>query len=633
MFQRRETRTGEVMKTRVHALLLISSCLLFAHPAWADDVSIDVKARKYSYTPNIIRVQKGDAVTLRLISEDVQHGLFLDGYEIETSAMPGQDGVLRFVADRSGRFSFRCSVTCGDFHPYMIGYLYVGPNAKLATGVLLIGVLGIGALLLTARREDDDPEPKLFGLIPLRWKFELTKYAVVRNLLKSRWFPFLLIVANLAIFTVILMAGLVGGFGPGNYNFGIMIVWILWWVALMLFMVPVIGRFWCMMCPFPLIGEWLQRGRLVNVGRRKPWGLAKRWPLKLRNLWPLVILFWVSTWFSGFFTVRPYATFVLLGVIIAGAIVMAVIYQRRAFCISVCPVSGFQGLYANFALCEVRAKDPEVCKQHKQKTCFTGSDKGYGCPWMELPYDMNRNTYCGLCMECFKTCPYDNMALNVRPFGANLFAERRRTDDLYGRRGTDEAFKGLTMVGIMFAFFIAMQGPFGHIKDNIRATTAPGFLQYIAESAVVDFLAIPGMFLLFAFLSRIASRSNDVKLKQVFVNFSYILVPVGLATWGAFSLGIIMPNGSYLLHAVSDPFAWGWNLFGTAQFPWTPFLTGAMPYVQMAVIVVGFLFALDIGRKFSRQTYASPEESRRGWIPIVIYLVLLHVLFMWLFLG
>jgi polyferredoxin len=614
-------------------IILILGLVFLTASASAEEKFFEVRAKKFSYDPNIIKVNKGDLVRIRLISEDVHHGFFLDGYNIQTSAYPGKEGSLEFIANKTGRFSFRCSVTCGDFHPYMIGYLYVGSNNKFFAGLIIVFLCGFGSFLLTIRKKRIDPKFKLFGIIPLDWRFELTKFKSIRNLVKSRWFPFALIVVNLFVFTIILLAAFFGGFGAGNYNFGVMIVWILWWVLLMIFMVPIGGRSWCMICPFPLIGEWIQRGKLVRVGRQKPWGLNKRWPNKLRNLWPLVILFWVATWFSGFFTVRPLATFILLGAIILVAIILHMIYARRSFCIAVCPVSGFQGLYSNFALCEVRVKDKSICKDHTPKTCFTGNEKGYGCPWMEMPFDMNRNTYCGLCMECLKTCPYDNMAVNIRPPAADYFEEKKKTDRLYSRRGTDEAFKALTMIGIMFSFFMAMQGPWGKIKDMVRATTLEGFLSYIGESALVDFLLIPGLFFLFVFMSKKFSRSKEVKLKDVFVNFSYPLVPVGLAVWAAFSLGIIMPNGSYLLHIVSDPFAWGWNLFGTARFPWTPFLTQVMPYLQIFFVTVGLVFSLDLGYKFSQHIYKNLKEAKRGWIPMLVFFLVLHVIFFWLFIG
>lgn len=612
--------------------LLAVFCVFCAAFVYGEDRYLEIRAKRFAYTPSIIKVNKGDNVRIRLISEDVAHGLYIDGYEIETSAIPGMDGHLTFIADKSGKFMFRCSVTCGEFHPYMVGYLKVGFNWNLYAGAFLILLLGIGSLT-AALKANENSHKKLFGVIPLSWRYELTKFKPVRALLKNRWFPFIFLLFNLFVFVIILIANFVGGYSTGNYNFGVMMVWILWWFLLMTFFVPLVGRSWCMICPFPIFGDWLQRGKLISVGRQKSWGLNKRWPNKWRNLWPLVILFFLATWFSGFFTVRPLAGGILLVLIIGGAIVISVIYGKRTFCLFVCPVSGFQGLYANFSACEVRVKNPEICKDHKPKTCVVGNEKGYGCPWMELPYDMNRNTYCGLCMECFKTCPYDNIALNVRPFGTDLVAERKHTDDRYKRRGLDEAFKALTMIGIFLVFFRAYQTPSAHFKDMIRGTTLKGFLTYLAEATVVDFLVIPIIFLLFVFLSKKASGNKEVSLKQVFVNFSYCLVPLGLAIWAAFSVNIILANGSYLLHVFSDPFAWGWNLFGTAKIPWSPFLTGMMPYLQALIILIGLAFALDYGFKFSHQTYANLKEAKKGWAPMLVFLLAVTIFCLWLFIG
>ncbi len=214
----------------------------------------------------------------------------------------------------------------------MIGYLYVEPNNRFYAGIsimLIIGAIALGPAL--KKKNNPDPEPKLFGLIPLRWRFELTKFKFVRNLFKSRWFQLIGIIINLFIFAVIIFADYSYGIGPGNYNFGIVIVWILWWILLMVFMVPIVGWLWCSVCPFPLIGDWIQRGRLILKGRDKPFGLGKKWPTKWGNLWPLVIFFWIATWGSGFFTVRPIASFILLGTIIGLAIIISLIFEKKLF--------------------------------------------------------------------------------------------------------------------------------------------------------------------------------------------------------------------------------------------------------------------------------------------------------------
>ncbi len=469
---------------------------------------------------------------------------------------------------------------------------------------------------------------KLFGLIDLEARFELTKFKLIRLLFKTRWFPLALLIINLFIFTIILLAALLGGTGAGNYNFGIMFVWILWWVVLMLFLVPVFARAWCLMCPFPMFSDWFQRGKLFGVKIGKLNGLGLKWPKSLKNMWIMNIGFLCTTFFSGFFTVRPIATFILLGLIILLAFVVGLIYEKRAFCAYMCPVSGFQGLYSQFGMSEIRCKDPEVCRTHSPKTCLVGNEKGHGCPWLLMPFDFKKNTYCGMCLECFKTCPYDNMAFNLRPPGVDLLVDTPREP-----RRLDEAYKAFIMLGIAIMFFIAFQGPWGFIKDMTRATTLKGYLTFISVHTVFSLVVIPGIFLIFAFLSKLFSGNKEIPLKKVFVSFAYTLIPLGLGVWIAFSFGIILPNGSYILHILSDPFAWGWNLFGTANFPWTPVFTGLMGTLQGSTLIVFFLFSIVYGFRISQQIYADRNQARRGWIPILCFLTGIVLVFLKLYLG
>ena len=469
------------------------------------------------------------------------------------------------------------------------------------------------------------PKDKLFGLFDFDYRFELPKIKPVRALFRSRWFPLLGLIINLFVFVIILLAGFMGGYSAGNYNFGIMIVWILWWVMLMFVLVPVFSRAWCMVCPFPIFGDWAQRGVLFGVNTGKLKGLNIKWPKGLKNMWVMNILFLVTTFFSGFFTVRPLATFVLLGAIILIAFIMGLIFEKRTFCLYVCPVSGFQGLYSQFAMAEIRRKDPAICQEHKLKTCYLGNEKGYGCPWLLTPFNFKKNTYCGMCLECVKSCPYDNMAFNLRLPGADLLVDEKR--------GFDEAWKSFIMLGIAMVFFLTMQGPWGVLKDMVRGTTLKGYLTFIALHSAFSLLIVPGIFFVFTYLSRLLSGNREVPLKKIFINFSYTLIPIGLGVWIAFSLGIILPNGSYILHILSDPFAWGWNLFGTANFPWTPVFTHVLGYLQGLVLAIFYLFAVAYGFRISLQTYPDYDQARRGWLPMLALLTVATLIFLWLYIG
>jgi len=90
-----------------------------------------VEASQFAYFPAEISVNPGDRVTIELVSTDVVHGLYVDGYDVSVKADPGQTATLTFVADKSGSFRLRCNVTCGAMHPFMVGKLNVGINTWL----------------------------------------------------------------------------------------------------------------------------------------------------------------------------------------------------------------------------------------------------------------------------------------------------------------------------------------------------------------------------------------------------------------------------------------------------------------------------------------------------------------------
>ena len=108
--------------------------------------TFQLDARQFAYSPSELRVNPGDAVTIQLVSTDVVHGLYIDDYDISVEADPGQTAILTFVADKPGSFRFRCNVTCGAMHPFMIGKLTVGANAWLLRSISLAALAVIGVI-------------------------------------------------------------------------------------------------------------------------------------------------------------------------------------------------------------------------------------------------------------------------------------------------------------------------------------------------------------------------------------------------------------------------------------------------------------------------------------------------------
>ena len=103
-----------------------------------------IDARQFAYSPSELKVNAGDTVTIQLVSNDVVHGVYVDGYDVSVEADPGQTATMSFVADKAGSFRFRCNVTCGAMHPFMIGRLNVGTNLWLyrSLGLAVVALLG-----------------------------------------------------------------------------------------------------------------------------------------------------------------------------------------------------------------------------------------------------------------------------------------------------------------------------------------------------------------------------------------------------------------------------------------------------------------------------------------------------------
>lgn len=131
------------------ALLILFSPLPQSAPDPQDRL-IRIEASSFQFTPGEIQINPGDRVIVELVSTDVVHGFSLDGYDFELTADPGQTATGIFTADKAGVFRFRCSVACGNLHPFMIGKLQVGPNLLLVRGIIL-GLLAIFAAVVSLR--------------------------------------------------------------------------------------------------------------------------------------------------------------------------------------------------------------------------------------------------------------------------------------------------------------------------------------------------------------------------------------------------------------------------------------------------------------------------------------------------
>src|SRR5712692_788225 len=294
-----------------------------------------------------------------------------------------------------------------------------------------------------------------------RWRYDVfARLPWMKKLVRMRSFQFLVILPNLLLFYLFLIAG-IWGTPIGNRNIIIVFVWILWWFVLIAVMMPFGSRLWCTMCPLPFAGDWLQRRAVhkVRSGKspgteNKSFGLQKRWPKRLSNIWLQNFGFLFLASFSALLVTRPLVSAIVFGVLILLSSVLALVYRLRTFCNYVCPISGFLSLYAMTSTVELRSSDKDVCLKCTTKSCIRGSDKGWACLWNVYMGKLDRNNYCGLCFECVKSCPNDNISLFLRPFA---------TSDVM-IKGYDEVWKACIMLVLALTYSIVLLSPWAVSK-------------------------------------------------------------------------------------------------------------------------------------------------------------------------
>jgi cytochrome c oxidase subunit II len=105
---------------------LIFVVCLFTMPTFLSaSKTIEITCQKAFYKPDVIRVKKGEPLTLIVTATDVTHGFAIDEFKIAEEVAPGRSVKIEFTPDRAGEFYFYCVVRCSKKHKQMRGKLIV----------------------------------------------------------------------------------------------------------------------------------------------------------------------------------------------------------------------------------------------------------------------------------------------------------------------------------------------------------------------------------------------------------------------------------------------------------------------------------------------------------------------------
>jgi NosR/NirI family nitrous oxide reductase transcriptional regulator len=340
-------------------------------------------------------------------------------------------------------------------------------------------------------------------------QMDLTRLPVIGPILKlglkRRSFQFSIILPSQILFWIVVFVGIFGIVEP-TQNFASTVTWYIWF-ALIFPLTLALGRIWCVTCPFGGFGEWIQR-KTLWARKQKSLGLGWKMPKGVAEYGLLfsAILFIGMTWMEEFLNIAgpgaPILTsFMILG-IISFSVLTFVLFERRTFCRYLCPLSsligtaGSTGMIAGF-----RPKDREKCLNCQTKECMRGGENGYGCPWYVYPASSDTNSYCGLCSECYKACPYENIG---------VYAQKPLTSVVAPKKRIGIAWAAAALFGLVIFQQWNALGAYSVVDDWLNNVlhfpSYPNPVDYIVSIA-----AVAGIFAGLAFLlSRILSHKTAI---------------------------------------------------------------------------------------------------------------------------
>lgn len=488
-------------------------------------------------------------------------------------------------------------------------YVNVDPASGMSSGFLLLAVTvvaiaGGGIYWAIVRSRAPVNVGTAFNLLDIPW---------LRRFVTWKGFQPVLQIPTLVVIAVIAFLGFFD-IQDGARNLATKLTWILWWPGI-IFTFILVGRLWCVMCPFGALNEWA-----ANLSRP-----ARLFPKSLRSLWLATFLFLLLTWADEQIGVirSPQLTAWLIVIFAFIAILTGIFFQRRSFCRCLCPITGLLGLYSMVSSVEVRAGDRSQCQKNCHQDCYRGNEKGNGCPMFEFSMTVDRNAFCNVCFECVRTCPDSNLALRFRSFGKDLWTS--------GKHWLDEAYLSVVLVGVTTILTAQMLTGWGSwlsalaklMPVPVRLLMKPVTYLTLTESAAFflgSLLLFPVLGFLAAWVANRFSRDKQQTPKKTFTHLAYMFLPVGLAMHLAHNVSHLITEGPGVVPALQRTLI-RYTSFYAGEPDWqvVPLISSDTVYwLEMLLVLLGFIFSLVVGYRLAASLFDRHERTGKAFVPFAL---------------
>ena len=470
--------------------------------------------------------------------------------------------------------------------PVPLNMFLIGAGATVALSFVVIGIF-------VGRESNEYRYPKR----------NLLKTRILGPVLSRPIFNAAIGILSVAIFALVVIAGLFGTDQPID-NISPTFVWIIWWVG-MGYITALVGNVWVPLNPWKITYEWAQQ----VLGRGKDENPMFKYPERL-DVWPAAILFFLFAWTENVYSgaSRPFSLsiLVILYSVITWAGMLAFgkhqwLKHGEAFTV-------LFGFFSRFSPTEVRVNDRSQCRR-----C------GIACDVSEPD--------CVDCYQCFERAAPEDRQLNLRPFAVGLTLSRKVST-------ATAVFVVLALATVTFDGF----------QDTPTWVNIQEFAVDLAESwggnpvdiiGTVGLILVPLVFALvylgFSYaIRKFAGTSTSVAdVARVFV---FSLVPIALAYNLAHFISLLILQGQLIIPLVSDPFGFGWNILGTADYRLNLNAINARVvwYISVSAIVVGHIVSVYVAHIISLREMPDHTSALRSQYPMLALMVSYTATSLWI---
>ena len=124
-------------------------------------------------------------------------------------------------------------------------------------------------------------------------------------------------------------------------------------------------------------------------------------------------------------------------------------------------------------------------------------------------------------------------------------------------------------------------------------------------------------------------QNNYLEYGKIFV---YTLIPIALAYHVAHFLLFLLIQGQLIIALVSDPFGFGWDLFGTANYRLNFKLVSPNVYwfVSGMSIVVGHIIAVFLSHRIALRVHENHRHALQSQYPMLVLMVGYTIASLWI---